>query len=405
MRKEKRMLLVAAMAVIAMSEVTDAFAQKKGEVTISPYGFFDVRSFYDTRKSSAPADGYLYLYPVPEVKTAEGADMSKTPQASMFGSDFRIGVNATGPKVLGADTRANYECDIFNYSSEGHFLFRHCYIGFDWEKSTVLLGQTWHPLGKTLPGVGSIALGSPFNALNRSGQLRLERKAGDGLMFTGAAVFQALSNSVGPGGKSYKFQRKSMIPEICVGIDWTGDNLSLAAGASWLRISPADSIVGNRIKNQYVDGFTGMVQAQYKSGKFSATAKSYLGQNMSHLGFCTGFGKVKGKDDEWAPLLSSVSWLFVDYGGAFKVGCYGGFMKNLGADKELTDICTTGGSIDRMFRIAPNLKYRSGNTTFCLENELTGVSYGTANPKGTVNGGSFVVNNRVLISATYFFTL
>ncbi|MCQ2083583.1 MAG: hypothetical protein MJY58_03690 [Bacteroidaceae bacterium] len=410
MRQKKNLLF--AVALTGLVWCSGVSAQKKGDFTLSGYGFVDVRSYMDTRKSVAGADDYLYLYPLNEAMI-NGTDVNDTKAASMLGSTVRFGFNMTGPKVLGADSRANVEFDVFNYNSNAFFLFRHCYTAFDWENSSVTLGHTWHPMGKLMPGVGSIAVGSPFNSLNRSGQLRYDYKAGD-VTFEAAGIFQSLNNSTGPLGRSYAYQRRSMIPELYVGLEWNGEYLSLAAGAEWQKISPADSIAGTDVKNrnQYVESVAGMAQAVYKNGKFQAMAKTYYGQNMSQLGICTGYGLKAGTDDEWSPLTASSSWVFVDYGSDFKVGCFAGYMKNLGADDNLdaSKICAAGSDghgtgIDRMYRIAPNIKYKAGNTQFCIEDDITGVSYGEVEAKGTVKGGDFVVNNRILLAVTYLFSL
>jgi len=405
----KGKLLLAGVTLVC--SVTLASAQKKEDFKLSAYGFFDIRSYFDTRRSVAGADNYLYLYPLSE-KMAGDKDLNENRQSSLFGSTARFGFNLTGPKVLGADSRVNVEFDIFNYSSSGHFLFRHGYMGLDWENSSLVLGHTWHPMSKLIPAVGSISLGSPFNALSRSGQLRYDYRAGDGLTLTGAAMFQSLGNSMGPSGKSFEYQRDAMMPELYLGLALAGEKLSFETGGLYQKLCPAHGSDGTK---QYVDGFAGMAQLVYKDGKFQAMAKTYLGQNMSQLGFCTGYGKVAGSDGEWAPLLASSSWLYADYGQAFKVGFFAGYMKNLGALKDLelgdpadpTDdmIYVSGGNIDRMYRIAPNMKYKSGNTLFCLEYDMTGVSYGQFESKGTVAGDAFVMNSRILISATYLFNL
>lgn len=402
-QKKNLFVAVALMGLVWCSEVS---AQKKDDFKLSGYGFVDVRSYMDTRKSVAGADDYLYLYPLNEAMV-NGADANDTKAASMFGSTVRFGFNMTGPKVLGADSRANVEFDVFNYNSSAFFLFRHCYTVFDWENSSVTLGHTWHPMGKLMPGVGSIAVGSPFNALNRSGQLRYDFRAGDGLTFNAAAVFQSLNNATGPLNRSFAYQRRSMIPELYAGVEWSGEHLSLAAGVEWQKISPDTTIAGGKINTQYVESVAGMAQAVYKNGKFQAMAKTYYGQNMSQLGFCTGYGLKAGTSDKWSPLTASSSWVFVDYGADFKVGCFAGYMKNLGAKDDLaaSKIYATGGNIDRMFRVAPNLKYKAGNTQFCIEDDITGVSYGDFEAKGTVKGGDFVINNRVLLAVTYLFNL
>lgn len=387
-------LALAAQPVVAQSEF-------KANI----YGFVDVRSYFDTRKSATGACDYLYLYPLDESIDAGGNDLNELASSSQFGSTARFGLNLTGPRVLGAASRANVEMDFFNFSSTTFYLFRHAYMALDWGESAVTFGQTWHPMSTLMPSTVSIALGSPFNGLSRSSQLRYDYKvpAVPGLKLSTAAVFQFLANSTGPQGRSNVYQRNSMLPELYAGVEWADDELMLGTGIEWQNVSPV--VVGG--DKQYVSSFAGMAQLRYKHDDLLFMAKAYLGGNMSQLGFCTGYAQVYGSDRRWTPLNACSSWMYVEYGQSFKAGIFGGWMRNIGSreDIDITKVYSVGGDIDRMSRIAPNIKYISGNTTFAAEFDMTTVRYGERKYNGQVAGKRWAINNRLLLTATYSFNL
>ena len=382
-----------------------AVAQKN--VSIDWYGFVAAQSFVNTRESTAAADGFLYLYPNDKDNiTVDGHDKNANPHASWFGTMARLGFVLKGPEIFGAASRAKAELEFSGHQGSGSVLYRHAFIALDWQQSTLTLGQTWHPMNDLFPSTVGIAIGSPFNVLNRSPQLRYEYFVGSdkNIKLTGAAIFQAANTAIGDGGKSFKFNRNSMIPMIYAGVDFTLGDVKLGGGLEYQLITPDIDSVGNKV---YMGGLTGMIQAQYTKNKLSVKGKALLGQNMSHLGICSGYGMVDRLDRiEYAPLTALSTWGQVQYGGALKWGLMGGYMSNWGAGKGLKPgkvYAVGGGHIDHMWRVAPNVQYTVGNLNLGVEYELTTVAYGKLQPNGTVTDTHNVSNNRLLLSVMYAF--
>ena len=384
-----------------------ANAQK--QVSIDWYGFVAAQSWINTHESVAGAEGFLYLYPTDELKVVgDDHDRRAIPQGSWFGTMARLGFVLKGPEIFGAASRAKAELEFSGHSAPGSILYRHAFMALDWENSTLTLGQTWHPMNDLFPSTVGIAIGSPFNALNRSPQLRYEYYMGDEkkVKLMGAAIFQAANASVGIGGKSYNYARNSMVPMLYAGADFTLGDLKLGGGLEFQHIAAQTDITDNN-KKYYLNGLCGMVQAQYNKDKLSIKAKSLIGHNMSHLGICTGFAQVdrNGEFIEYTPLAACSSWAQVQYGGALKAGLMCGYMENWGAGKKLVAVyAVENGTIDNMWRVAPNLQYTVGNMNLGLEYELTTVAYGTVDlTDGTVNNTHNVSNNRLLLSVMYSF--
>lgn len=384
-------------------------AQQKA--TIDWYGFVAAQSWINTHESVAGAEGFLYLYPRDEAADpVDFHDQRAIPQGSWFGTMARLGFVLHGPEIFGAASRAKAELEFSGHTAPGSVLYRHAFIALDWENSTLTLGQTWHPMNDLFPSTVGIAIGSPFNALNRSPQLRYEYFLGSekNIKLTGAAIFQAANASIGPSGKTYDYSRNSIVPMLYAGIDFTFGDLKIGGGLEFQHITPAIDLADNN-KKYYLNALSGMIQAQYNKDKLSVKAKTLIGQNMSHLGICSGFGVVdhlNPGDLRFAPLAASSSWAQVQWGGALKFGVMGGYMSNWGAGKDLIPgqiFAVENGRIDNMWRVAPNIQYTVGNMNLGVEYELTTVAYGTPQANGTVADTHNVSNNRLLLSVMYAF--
>lgn len=384
-------------------------AQQKA--TIDWYGFVAAQSWINTHESVAGAEGFLYLYPTDRAQDpVDQHDRNAIPQGSWFGTMARLGFVLHGPEIFGASSRAKAELEFSGHTAPGSVLYRHAFIALDWENSTLTLGQTWHPMNDLFPSTVGIAIGSPFNALNRSPQLRYEYFLGNekNIKLTGAAIFQAANASIGPSGKTYDYSRNSVVPMLYAGIDFTFGDLKIGGGLEFQHITPAIDLADNN-KKYYLNALSGMIQAQYNKDKLSVKAKTLIGQNMSHLGICSGFGVVdhlNPGDLRFAPLAASSSWAQVQWGGALKFGVMGGYMSNWGAGKDLIPgqiFAVENGRIDNMWRVAPNVQYNVGNMNLGIEYELTTVAYGTPQANGTVADTHNVSNNRLLLSVMYAF--
>jgi len=384
-------------------------AQQKA--SIDWYGFVAAQSWINTHESVAGAEGFLYLYPTDRIENAaDQHDERAIPQGSWFGTMARLGFVLKGPEIFGAASRAKAELEFSGHSAPGSILYRHAFIALDWENSCLTLGQTWHPMNDLFPSTVGIAIGSPFNALNRSPQLRYEYFLGSEkkIKLTGAAIFQAANASNGPAGKNYKYSRNSVMPMFYAGVDFTLGGLKVGGGLEYQHICP-DVDLNDNNKKYYLDGLCGMVQAQYAQDKLSVKAKTLIGHNMSHLGICSGFGQVANLnpgDIRFAPLAASSSWAQVQYGGDLKAGLMCGYMSNWGAGKDLVPgkiYAAQDGTIDNMWRVAPNVQYTVGNMNLGVEYELTTVAYGTPQANGTVSDTHNVSNNRLLLSVMYAF--
>ena len=392
-------------------------ADKK--VDVSLYGFVANQMYWQDRAEYQAVDGLLNFFPKDNSYNSKGEDMNEDFNSSMISIITRLGVTVKGPEILNATPSAQIEGD---FSASGMtFFLRQAFIRFDWDKSRLTFGQTGHPMCTDLmPGTINIAIGSPFNALNRSPMLRFDCFLNDkkSVTLTGAAIYQYQSgSSTGPDGKTFQYFRNSNVPELWFGISGKTGGFNVEAGFDWLQLSPRKvNDYGLKISERFSQ-WAAMLQMSYSHAAFSIKAKSLYGYNMSHLNLATGYGVSAINSDgsyEYAPLKATSSWVFASYGRTWRAGLFLGFMKNLGADKDLilndngkNLLWVYGGkdnNIDLIYRVCPQIEYLVGNFTFGLEYEMTTTAYGKKiESNGRVSDTHNVSNNRVMLSAKYSF--
>jgi hypothetical protein len=125
----------------------------------------------------------------------------------------------------------------------------------------------------------------------------------------------------------------------------------------------------------------------------------------------SGYGAVASNSDgsmEYAPLRSISAWTTVSYGAKWKVGVFGGFVRNLGLKGTLvsTDELYVRGfkNISGFWRIAPEFSVNLKHFAAGIEYELTTVSYGSKiNADAMVSDTHDVANQRICAMVKYAF--
>ncbi len=168
------------------------------------YGFVKFDMVYNTNdvtNESGPfwaANDYVYWNPLAIPKTANQREFTLKKTKSQRNGSFvmdmrstRLGLNITGPRVLGADTMANIELDFWGDAStsgtgerSGMPTMRHAYAKLDWASTGtfLLIGQTWSVL-MAMPAqpvsVTYIPFGQNGNLFQRETQITLGQKVGN----------------------------------------------------------------------------------------------------------------------------------------------------------------------------------------------------------------------------------
>lgn len=413
---EKKYLLLA--ALVGMS--AGAMAQKKG-FSYKFYGQVRADLFYNTRTNSETVDGLFYMYPLDKLPDADGNDLNDQGNGNLYALYSRVGVDVAGPMLGKARTSAKVEVD-FRGSGTSYSLFRlrHAYFNLDWGTSALLVGQTWHPLyGDVAPEILNLNMGAPFQPFSRAPQVRY-RFTRKHFQLTASAIWQSQYLSVGPASdkagetstsKSQNFIKNSCVPEFYVGMDYRRPELIAGAGVHVSSIRPrTKSVVGSDTYkvDERVTGVSAEAHLKYTHERFLLSAKSVLGTNLTQTSTVGGYGITsvdpRTGEQTYTPLRTSATWLNVAYGKTWRPALFFGYLKNLGASTEVSDVLGTGTNLDQLLNATAELTYNRGNWKLGAEYSLCNAWYGDEfSAKAKALSSHTVMNHRVVMTAIYQF--
>ncbi|HWS01750.1 MAG TPA: hypothetical protein VN249_14100 [Prolixibacteraceae bacterium] len=405
---------------------TSIFAEVSIKKTqFSFYGFIRNDFYLNTYQGMSATNDYSYLYPNYIGKDADGNDINKQTSANLLSIITRVGVIIRGPDVLNAKMTGNIEADFSGKPEMYLFRLRKAFVQFDWEKTQLITGQTWHPFGggNNIPYVTSLGLGSPFRPLNRSAQVKLNHRFG---LFEASlsTVYQHQYTSYGPVGQTSLYKRNAAIPEIVGGISFINKGLLVGANMDFNSIQPREitsGTNGNVYKtDEILYSYSYMLFCKLEKNKFWFYWQGYYGQNVSHMNMNSGYGvknynSENGKE-EYTNYNSVTSVLNIAYGVKWRPGIFIGYSKNLGTSDPLYQFSTNGKSeprswglspeIQSVYRISPSLSYTVDKLNLQFEYELTGADKGTGLFRfsdGLYSESHQSVNNGVKLVMIYNF--
>lgn len=413
---KKKYLLLA--ALVGMS--AGAMEQKKG-FSYKFYGQVRADLFYNTRTNSETVDGLFYMYPLDKLPDADGNDLNDQGNGNLYALYSRVGVDVAGPMLGKARTSAKVEVD-FRGSGTSYSLFRlrHAYFNLDWGTSALLVGQTWHPLyGDVAPEILNLNMGAPFQPFSRAPQVRY-RFTRKHFQLTASAIWQSQYLSVGPASdkagetstsKSQNFIKNSCVPEFYVGMDYRRPELIAGAGVHVSSIRPrTKSVVGSDTYkvDERVTGVSAEAHLKYTHERFLLSAKSVLGTNLTQTSTVGGYGITsvdpRTGEQTYTPLRTSATWLNVAYGKTWRPALFFGYLKNLGASTEVSDVLGIGTNLDQLLNATAELTYNRGNWKLGAEYSLCNAWYGDEfSAKAKALSSHTVMNHRVVMTAIYQF--
>ena len=402
-----------------------AKAQEKPSVKL--YGFIRNYACFDTRESLTSNSEQFYYMPKDEKLDANGNDINEQPNMMLLSITTRLGVNITGPEFLGAKTSAKIESDFAGFGTSNTVLrIRQAYAKMEWEKSSVLVGQAWHPImGDMMPDVFSLETGAPFTPFSRSPQLRYDYK-NKGFTLTATALYQYQYTSNGPDGSSFNYARNAVVPELYFQAMYKNGGFMIGAGVDLLAIKPRQSYthtttgengetVTNTIKcnEDLAVGITPNIFASYKKGDWGFKGRVTYAQNASHLSMISGYGVTEIYDNgeqKYGALNSIGGWFDITKKEQLKKGhltwCwFWGYTKNLGCNDDIVGPIYMRGekNMDRMWRVAPSVLYTHNAMSIGIELDATTVAYGTPDSRYKVSDTHNVTNYRICTMLKYNF--
>lgn len=424
-----------AIALMLCLLVGTTFAQEENKVTakkssIQFYGFVRSEYYYDSYKGLNAAQDNFYLFPLYKGKDADGNHLNQQGIHGFTAMASRFGMNISGPEILGAKTSANIETDFAGIVTEYPEVLRlrKAYVKLDWEKSSLLIGQTWHPMwngsGANFPQVGGLNTGSPYNPFNRSPQIDFDYKLGKKTTLSLTALYEQQYCSAGfytvdDTNDKNLAKRNAGIPELVAGLYYNDNGISLGIAGQFNAIKPIDVTEGTAGKfksDELNTSYAVMTYIGYRKDKWFFLLKEMVGQNLTNMTMIGGYG-VTSVDERtggmtYANYTTANTLVNVVYGTEFQVGIFAGITNNFGTSEELYNnegSAITKGLMPTMkqtYRVAPYFAYNYKNLRFVAEYEIDSADYGTGNfdfSDGLYDDTVNATNHRILMMLTYNF--
>lgn len=367
---------------LCLITVSGSFAQMK-DFKFKFYGQIRTDLYYNSRANQETVDGLFYMYPLDKNRDEDGNDLNSTPNSNFYTLYSRLGVDVAGPKLGTAKTSAKIEADFRGTGNSFSVVrLRHAYLNLDWDKSALLLGQTWHPLyGEVAPQILNLSMGAPFQPFSRAPQIRYRYK-NKNFQLTGAAVWQSQYLSQGPAGKSQEYIKKSCVPEIYIGADYKKGGLLAGVGVELLSLKPRTVSTEGYKVDERITTLSYEAHVKYTNKNWFIGAKSVLGSNLTQASGLGGFGiksiNERTGEQKYTPIRFSSSWLNAVYGQKWKPGIFVGYAKNLGTSDALESekLYGTGTNLDQLVTAGAELTYNVPHWKFGLEYTLSSAWYG-----------------------------
>ncbi len=374
-------------------------------------GFVKTDVMLDTRQNETFREGHFLLFPK-DKNEIDGGDVNEGLNFNILSIQTRVTGRINAPDFLGAKTTGILEGAFFGHTEPdiNGFRLRHATVNLDWGTSELLIGQYWSPLFIDEAFAKSISFntGTPFQPFTRNPQIRYTYKA-DNFHINVAAYSERDFASPGPQGVSSAYLRNGLIPILNLGLKYKTGKMLFAANANYKSLRPRQQTETNRIDENRVNAVTFNGVMKYTEDDFFVTLQGLYGQNTFALTMLGGYAVTgineETKEWEYSPLNTFSGFIDVEYGKIWKIGFIGGFSKNFGVDKDIVNklVYARGANIDNVVRLSPRLSYRTGNTQFSSELEMTQAAYGKPNSKGVVENTHNIANIRILLAAFLFF--
>ena len=402
-------------------------AQQEPNFGIRFSGFVKTDIFWDSRQTVSVREGHFLLYPQPEKLDAAGEDINARPNFNILSIQTRLTGAITGPDAFGAKTSGMIEGAFFG-NVEGDingFRLRHAFVKLDWEKTSLLVGQYWHPAFVTycFPGVVSFNTGAPFIPFTRNPQIRVTQKFGNfNLILT--ALSQLDFISTGPKGASREYIRNSAIPTFNARFEYRrvdseqGREFLIGAGLNVKTLAPRIVTDSNYKTTEKITSLSGIFFAKYSAPKFTVKFQGVYAEDPFNWTMIGGYAVDEVTDPargiwSYTPIRIASGWIDVHSNGKqWQVGLLAGYTKNMGAsDPIVGDAFQRGGDIDYVYRVSPRFIYNAGKFRIAPEVEYTVAGYATRDEfgklnkdnKGAVTDSKAVANVRFLLGVYYFF--
>lgn len=401
---KKLIILIALLSNFINAQTNETFGVKVS-------GFVKTDLILDSRQTIGAREGHFMLFPANENLDANGNDLNNITSFNTLAIQSRVTAKMTAPDAFGAKTGGVLEGEFFGTTDAdiNGFRLRHAFITLKWNSTTLLVGQTWHPMFITdvFPQVVSFNTGAPFQPFSRNPQIRISH-AVDNFIFIAALCSQRDVTSTGPIGYSTSYLKNAVLPNAHFQLQYNSSNLVAGSGIDYKKLVPRTETVKKIKTEESVSSYSLIGYLKIKTESADFLFEGVYGGNNTDLMMLGGYGvtqadPVSGVEQYSATKAFSV-WTDINFGKDIQPGIFIGYSKNLGSDDEIKGaIYSRAGNIDNLFRISPRLVFNSGKFRIAAEFEVTSATYGTTDNYAKVINTKLITNYRGLMGVYLFF--
>lgn len=403
-------LIIASLLLLGLLSTQAQETKKTFEVKI--HGNIAVSTHYDSRQSVAARNGQIYLWPRAAEWDEAGQDINAQGRFDIDAALSRFSIAISGPEIFGARSSALIETDFLGNtgSKDMGLRLRHAFLKLDWEKSSLLAGQSWHPLFITenFPATVNPGAGSPFHPLNRQPQLRYTYKPTQAISLL---VYALAQNDFGDIGMHDALER-SLSPELAVQLRYKTKNnffAAFTAGYKSLRPLAIDPNTQQLTKELAQANYMALSLHKYFH-PISIKTEAIYGGAMSNLVMIGGFAERMNDSPEREYIPSQTLSLWTDIhsnGKKIQTGVFVAYSKNRGTKQEAIAIegMSRGGNIAHIYAITPRVVYFAhSKVSIGLEWMYSTAAYGSTfdnylRPQELTD----YTNNRITLCTRYLF--
>lgn len=389
---------------------------QKSEWGIRFSGFVNAQAFYDTRQIVEARAGMVSLFPKNVLHDREENDINAKAQFNQAAMTTRIRATITGPNALGAQTLGVIETDFTGSSNADNngLRLREAWVQLSWKQFSVMVGQYWHPLyvPEVRPKTIGLNLGAPFHPFARHIQIRATYRTGNFHLIAVAASQRDYASS-GPEGRSPKYLRDAILPNLDLQLQWKPGDHVIGAGVDYKMIQPRISAnfppEGEYKTDEKVKSWAVTAFAKLDFPAILVKTQLVWGQNLTEFIMLGGYVETDidsiAHKISYTPTSQVSAWAdFSTKGKQFKFGLLAGYAANLGYEGEaMGAYFGMGQDIAYLYRASPRLEWYSGRVMIGLEFEYTVAAYGDVDLSGRVQDAKEVGNLRCLAAIFYFF--
>lgn len=397
----------------------EIYSQKENKVSINFSGFIKTDVFYDTRQSSAAnyiREGHFYLFPDSILLDKDSVDINDKDAFQMLSIQTRLKASISGPDAFGAKCSGVIEGEFFGTSDAdvNGVRLRHAFVKLNWNKTELLIGQTWHPMFpiNAIPGTVSFNTGTPIVSFSRNPQIKGTYKFSKLFSADLTAYSQRDFTHAGPDGISNKYMRNANVPGLNGEVVFNGDSSKIngAAGINFKSIVPEIKTSLGYYTNEHVNSLSYYAYIQKKFKPLTVRLMGILADNATDMMMIGGYAiadtidKTKGYK-KYTNLTTGSAWMDIQTSGKkVQFGLFAGYTKNLGSDDKIYGkYYVRGQNIDYIYRVSPRISFISKKLNLSFEIEMTDAAYGRPQINGTVVKTQDVMNIRYLFAAIYNF--